>query len=42
MKSNMTVEKKRDILLEDKNREVEKNGNKASNATALANCNSNH
>ena len=39
---DMTAEKARDMLLEDESRQAEKNGNKASNATALAHCNSDH
>ena len=40
--SDMTAEKARDMLLEDERRQAEKNGDKASNATALAHCNSDH
>lgn len=35
-----TAEKAQDMLLEDKRKQAEKNSNKALNATALANCNS--
>ena len=40
--SDMTAEKARDMLLEDERRQAEKNGDKASNATALAHRNSDH
>lgn len=40
--SDMTIEKAQDILLEDKCRQTEKNGNKTSNATAFIYCNSNY
>lgn len=40
--SDMTIEKAQDMLLKNEYRQAEKNGNKASNATAFAYCNSNY
>lgn len=42
MRSNMTIEKMRDMLLEDKRRKVEKNGNKTINTIALVHYNFNN
>lgn len=40
--SNMTAKKVRNILLKDERRQAEKNSDKISNVTILANRNSNH
>ena len=37
--SDMTIEKARDMLLENEYKQIEKNGNKTSNVTAFAYCN---
>ena len=42
MISNMTIKKVQDMLLKNEYRQVEKNGNKALNATALAHRNFNN
>ena len=40
--SDMTAKKARDMLLEDERKQAKKNGNKASNVTALVHCNSDY